>query len=106
MVKTTETKIYPTKLYPWPAAFATGLTTAVLYVLCYLFVWQVPDLAAKIFNYWFHSLEINIQLPTVTQFFAGLVSMVAIATLSAAFLIFTYNLCYVHCKKRKLMGVE
>ncbi len=95
-----------TKLYAWPAALASGLTIGLLYVLCYLFIWKTPNLADKTFNYWFHGVEINMKLLSVSQFFIGLISLIIFTVLSVAFLIWIYNKCYIHCKKYKIMGVQ
>jgi hypothetical protein len=73
------------RIDPLRFAVATTLTFLLLYVACALAVTLSPDGTVSFFNAWFHGLDLNLLKPpggrplTWTQFFAGLVAVVAVA---------------------------
>jgi len=83
-----------------PLGLALGITTAVIYTLCSFFITVLPSLSLKIFNIWFHGMDLTrlaTSKITLNAFILGLVTLTLVSYLTGILFAWIYNLCISHC---------
>lgn len=94
-----------TKVHPHPIGVAAGLTAGVVYLICAVVITLWPTQILKFFASWFHGIDLTklaipVQL-TLGRIILGLISIVLFFYFIGFIYGLLYNLCYIHCKKRK-----
>ncbi len=91
--------------YPHPAGVAAGLTAGIVYAVCAAVVTLWPTQALSFFANWFHGIDlVKIAVPiqiTASSFVVGLIGVIISFYIVGFIYGWLYNICYIHCKKRK-----
>lgn len=91
--------------YAHPTGLALSFTAGTIYIVCATAVAFWPTLTMRLFNNWFHGVDLtkiavtsNI---TVWSFINGFITIVIFTYLAGVLYTWTYNKCVEHCKRYK-----
>jgi len=89
-------------LFVHPVGLALALTSAIVYVVCYVAVLVWPRQAMNVLNDWFHTVDfsqISVQPSfSALSFFRGLVEVAVFMYIVGVIFAVIYDMCVGHCK--------
>lgn len=86
-----------------PRALALSTTVGIVYVLCVLALLAIPNASMRLFNSWFHGIDLS-RIATTTlltgETLFGLITLLVFTYLAGLVYGFIYHKCIEHCRAK------